>query len=114
MSAPSIVHARADWKSKVGRHVALCQKWAFTPGYGVTSEDNTKVNCTRCAKKLGITPAPRVASSTAGTCQCCFNAQETRQRAGDQLMDEDYITRAHLTAPIKLTPKGRKAARSTP
>jgi hypothetical protein len=35
------------------------------------------------------------------------------KKAGDQLMDEDYITRAHLTAPIKLTPKGRRAARST-
>jgi hypothetical protein len=82
VSAPSVVHSRADWKGKVGRHVALCQKWAMTPSFGVTSEDKTKVNCTRCAKALGITPAPRVASSTAGTCQCCFNAQETRQRAG--------------------------------
>lgn len=88
MATATIIHAPTDWKGRTGHGtghgiVPLCSKWAMTPRYGVTNPDPAKVSCTRCAKQLGITPAPKQVSSTQGTCQCCFGGYETRQK-GDK------------------------------
>lgn len=82
MSTSSTVHAKGFWKNKPERgEVPLCTKWSPFPKGGVTTDDNSKINCKRCAKELNITPAPKRVSSTRGTCQGCFGAYETRQHA---------------------------------
>jgi hypothetical protein len=80
MSTSQTIHFAAFWKNKPALGVVpYCQRYAFSYRGGLTTEDKSKVNCTRCAKALDITPAPKMTSSTRGTCQGCFSKYETHQ-----------------------------------
>lgn len=84
MATATTIHFKANFKNKEGRGVVPhCSRFALSPRYGTTTEDKSKVNCTRCAKQLDITPVAKVVSSTIGTCQCCFGGYETRQKGGE-------------------------------
>lgn len=81
MAMSKTVHFKGNFKNKEGNGVVpYCLRFGYSRKWGMTTENKSEVNCTRCAKALDITPAVKVTSSTAGTCQCCFNSFETRQR----------------------------------
>ncbi len=82
MSTAAIVHFAGIWKNRGTQVVPHCCRFSMSPKYGQTTDDKTKVNCTRCAKQLGFEPVAKEVSSTKGTCQCCFGGFETRQKAG--------------------------------
>ena len=77
-STKKTVHFQGKFKGKFNA-VPYCMQMALSPKFGEMTENKDEVTCTRCAAKLGITPAQPKASSTVGTCQCCFNVQETRK-----------------------------------
>lgn len=63
----SAVHAKGWFKGvkKAGREVNLCAQWAMSPVLGLTTDDDSKVTCTRCAKLKGISIAGRPETSGA-------------------------------------------------
>lgn len=64
--------------------------------YRACTEDSTKVNCTRCAKAMGITPAAKPESKfRTGTCQCCFNSQKVSKGNGKLLSLHGYERPGH-------------------
>lgn len=66
--------AKREGSEKWGQ--ALCS--SHSVGKAVTS-DTTKITCSRCAKILGITAAPKPESNNVqGTCACCFSSQKTK------------------------------------
>lgn len=57
-------------------HAPLCSPRKFDADY---TENKAEVTCSRCAKLLGITPAPKPESKNVkGTCACCFSSQRTQ------------------------------------
>jgi hypothetical protein len=85
------IHFAGKFKGK-GQVVPRCTIWAMTPKWGQTTEDMTKVNCLRCAKELGITPAAKVESSKnkSGTCACCFSGQKTKSNSTKKMFNHGY------------------------
>lgn len=71
-------HFKGTFKNKAGGTVVPhCQRFAMSVKWGAVTENKAEVDCVRCAKALGITPAAKEISTTPeGTCQCCFNVQK--------------------------------------
>lgn len=85
MATSTVIHFEGTYKEgRAGytQKVPHCTRFAMHISYGQTTTDKALVNCTRCAKQLGFTPAAKKVSSTIGTCQCCFGGYETRQKGG--------------------------------
>lgn len=74
------IHYEAKWKGDRST-VPHCTKWSMRPKFGITTTDLTKVNCTRCAKQMGVTPATKEKAKNLGTCPCCFRQQKTLKGA---------------------------------
>jgi hypothetical protein len=68
------IHFAAHFKGNPTRGIVPhCAKMALRYTNGATTTELAAVTCTRCAKKLGITAAPKPApANPTGTCQCCF------------------------------------------
>lgn len=73
----STLHFKANWKNDPKRSTSLCTKWALRPSYACITDNQAEVTCKRCAKDLGITPAPKPVAKNLGTCPCCFRQQKT-------------------------------------
>lgn len=88
----STIHFEANFKGNPARGTTgLCCMWAMQHKFVQTTTDQSKVNCTRCAKKLGITPAAKPASKhRTGTCQCCFRDQKVSKGGGTLMSLHGY------------------------
>lgn len=87
------IHFATNWKNRAGMETGLCSKWAMRPRMSATTEKAEEVNCTRCAKSLGITPAAKEVPKNLGTCPCCFRSQKTIK--GAKMVHHGYQRPGH-------------------